>query len=143
MLDIAEADEIAAQLDAAEVPKVASMLDETPMEQQPAKKQWAKRMGVLREQERLLRKQQGELEKEKDKVREPRREVEHLRRRRRRRGGGKRPPTPLRPNARRTCFTVEVGPPHGYEGGGSGRSHPENADPDQQVAKRMKLSTPY
>ena len=33
--------------------------------------------------------------------------------------------------------------PHGYEGGGSGRSHPENADPDQQVAKRMKLSTPY
>ena len=36
---------------------------------------------------------------------------------------------------RRTRFTVEVGPPHGYEGGGSGRSHPENADPDQQVAK--------
>ena len=35
------------------------------------------------------------------------------------------------PNARRTRFTVEVGPPHGYEGGGSGRSHPENADPDQ------------
>eukprot|EP01048_Picozoa_sp_COSAG05_P004065 COSAG05_NODE_205_length_14184_cov_81.700887_8_plen_203_part_00 len=31
----------------------------------------------------------------------------------------------------------------GYEGGGSGRSHPENADPDQQVATRMKLSTPY
>ena len=119
------------------------MLDETPMEQQPAKKQWAKRMGVLREQERLLRKQQGELEKEKDKVREPRREVEHLRRRRRRRRGGKRPPTPLRPNARRTCFTVGVGPPHGYEGGGSGRRHPENADPDQQVAKRMELSTPY
>ena len=29
-----------------------------------------------------------------------------------------------------------VGPPHGYEGGGSGRSHPENADPDQQVAKK-------
>ena len=54
-----------------------------------------------------------------------------------------RPPTPLRPNARRTRFTVEAGPPHGYEGGGSGRSHPENADPDQQVAKRMKLSTPY
>ena len=24
----------------------------------------------------------------------------------------------------------------GYEGGGSGRSHPENADPDQQVAKK-------
>ena len=66
-------------MDAAEGPKVASMLDETPMEQQPAKKQWAKRMGVLREQERLLRKQQGELEKEKDKVREQRREVEHLR----------------------------------------------------------------
>ena len=37
---------------------------------------------------------------------------------------------------RRTCFTVEAGPPHGYEGGGSGRSHPENADPDQQVAKK-------
>eukprot|EP01048_Picozoa_sp_COSAG05_P007898 COSAG05_NODE_576_length_8580_cov_190.797194_3_plen_100_part_00 len=53
MLDIAEADEIAAQLDAAEGPKVASMLDETPMEQQLAKRQWAKRMGVLREQERL------------------------------------------------------------------------------------------
>ena len=51
--------------------------------------------------------------------------------------------TPLRPNARRTRFTVEAGPPHGYEGGGSGRSHPENADPDQQVAKRMELSTPY
>ena len=33
-------------------------------------------------------------------------------------------------------FTVEAGPPHGYEGGGSGRSHPENADPDQQVAKK-------
>ena len=31
---------------------------------------------------------------------------------------------------------MEVGPPHGYEGGGSGRSHPENADPDQQVAKK-------
>eukprot|EP01048_Picozoa_sp_COSAG05_P008654 COSAG05_NODE_670_length_7995_cov_87.891844_1_plen_142_part_10 len=29
-----------------------------------------------------------------------------------------------------------VGPPHGYEGGGSGRSHPENVDPDQQVAKK-------
>ena len=28
-------------------------------------------------------------------------------------------------------FTMEAGPPHGYEGGGSGRSHPENADPDQ------------
>ena len=39
-------------------------------------------------------------------------------------------------NARRTRFTVEAGPPHGYEGGGSGRSHPENADPDQQVAKK-------
>ena len=50
--------------------------------------------------------------------------------------GRKRPPTPLRPNARRTRFTVEAGPPHGYEGGGSGRSHPENADPDQQVAKK-------
>eukprot|EP01048_Picozoa_sp_COSAG05_P007093 COSAG05_NODE_489_length_9314_cov_115.648655_4_plen_427_part_00 len=44
-----------------------------------AKRQWAKRTGVLREQERLLRKQQGELEKEKDKVREQRREAEHLR----------------------------------------------------------------
>ena len=107
-------------------------------------RQRLKRMGVLREQERLLRKQQGELEKEKDKVREPRREVEHLRRRRRRRRRqGKRPPTPFCPNARRTCFTVGVGPPHGYEGGGSGRRHPENADPDQQVAKRMELSTPY
>ena len=105
------------------------MLDETPMEQQLAKRQWAKRTGVLREQERLLRKQQGELEKEKDKVREPRQEGEHLRRRRRRRRRrGKRPPTPLRPNARRTCFTVGVGPPRGYEGGGSGRRHPENAD---------------
>eukprot|EP01048_Picozoa_sp_COSAG05_P019864 COSAG05_NODE_3227_length_2224_cov_9.071459_1_plen_59_part_00 len=24
---------------------------------------------------------------------------------------------------------------HGYEGGGSGQSHPENADPDQRVDK--------
>ena len=39
-------------------------------------------------------------------------------------------------------FTVEVGHPHGYEGGGSGQSHPENADPDQRVVK-MELSTPY
>ena len=32
-------------------------------------------------------------------------------------------------------FTVEIGHLHGYEGGGSGQSHPENADPDQRVDK--------
>ena len=34
-------------------------------------------------------------------------------------------------------FTVETGHLHGYmyEGGGSGQSHPENADPDQRVDK--------
>ena len=39
-------------------------------------------------------------------------------------------------------FTVEIGHLHGYEGGGSGQSHPENADPDQRVDK-MELSPPY
>ena len=32
-------------------------------------------------------------------------------------------------------FTVEIGHLHGYEGGGSGQSHPENADQDQRVDK--------
>ena len=32
-------------------------------------------------------------------------------------------------------FTVEIGHLHGYEGGRSGQSHPENADPDQRVDK--------
>ena len=32
-------------------------------------------------------------------------------------------------------FTVEIGHLHGYEGGRSGQSHPENADPGQRVDK--------
>ena len=39
-------------------------------------------------------------------------------------------------------FTVEDGHLCGYEGGRRGQSHPENAGPDQRVAK-MELSTPY
>ena len=52
-------------------------------------------------------------------------------------------PTPFGGAATTTQgFTVEIGHLHGYEGGKSGQSHPENADPDQRVDK-MELSTPY